>query len=328
MTRVCFFLAVPMLAASIVLPTTNGQEKVIPHGHTDGIMSLAFSPDGKLLATGGCDHVIHLWGSDNGKRVRTLTGHPGNVSCVAFSPDGKTLASGSYAARRSDFSLMLWNVKTGEKLHGIPAASSFDVYAVCFSPDGRTVVTGGDDWLINFWDVRSGKGRMVRRHGVVTSLILCPNGKQFVVSGRSKTVSLINSVSGEIIRTFSGHTDSVWYLDLSSDGKTLVSADEKGTVKFWGLTNGKLLHSIEDAGIGAKLSKDGRFLATIHRDSEMKSPDTVRVFNRMTGERLTELRGHERSINGLSFSPDGKHLAFGDFSSIRIWEISEFTAGR
>jgi WD40 repeat protein len=165
LTRVSLWLAVAMLGASIVLPAADGQQKVVQHGHTDGIMSLAFSPNGKLIATGGYDRVIHLWDSNTGKRVRTLAGHPGIVTCVAFSPDSKTLASGSYAARLSDFSLILWDVKTGEILHGIPAASSFDVYAVCFTRDGRTVVTGGDDWLINFWDVRSGKGRMVRRHG-------------------------------------------------------------------------------------------------------------------------------------------------------------------
>lgn len=327
MMRSSFVLSVFMLATSIVLPTINGQEKVIQHGHADGIMSLAFSPDAKLLVTGGHDHAIHLWETDTGKRMRTLTGHPGNVTCVAFSPDGTRLASGSYAARRFDSSLILWDVKSGEKLQAISAASSFDVFAVCFSPDGRTVLTGGDDWLINSWDVRSGKGRMVRRHGVVTSLIVCSNRKQFVVGGRSKTVSLINSVSGEIERTFSGHTASVYYLDLSSDGRTLVSADEEGTVKFWDLTNGKLLHSIEDAGIEAKLSKNGRFFATINRDAEMKSPDTVRILSRMTGEQLTELRGHDGSIDGISFSPDGKHLASGDVSSIRIWEVSKFIAG-
>lgn len=327
-TRIIFFLTVSMLAASVVPPATNGQQKVFSHGHEDGVNSLAFSPDGKLLATGGCDRLIHLWEWNSGKRLRTLTGHPGPVTCIAFSPDGKTLASGSYAARRSDFSLILWDVKTGEKLHGIPAASSFDIYAVCFSPDGSAVVSGGDDFQINSWNVRSGKGRLVRRHGRVTSLIASSDGKQLIVGGRSKIVSLIDADSGKIVRTFTGHTHPVWYLDLSSDGKTLVSADEYGTVKFWSLKSGGLLQSIDDVGIGAKLSKDDRFLAAIHADSEAESPGTVRIFDRMTREQLTELRGHDRWIEEISFSPNGKHLASGDYSSIRIWKTSEFTSGR
>jgi WD40 repeat protein len=166
-------------------------------------------------------------------------------------------------------------------------------------------------------------------HGRVTSLIFLPDGKPFVVGGRSKTVSLVNSDSGEIVRTFSGHAASVWRLDLSPDGKILASADGEGTVKLWELTTGKLQRSIKDAGTGVKLSPDGRFLATRHGDPEMMSPATIRLWNVKTGRQLTELRGHKDWIGGIAFSPDGKRLASGGFgSSIRIWDISKFTKGK
>lgn len=305
----------------VVTKQAHGEERILKNDQTLEIWCLAYSPDGGLLASGGYDNLVHLWNAKTGELVKTLKGHPSPVYCLAFSPDGKVLASGSYAARSTDNSLILWDVNTGGMLHGIPAASSFDVYAVGFSPDGKTVASGGDDYLINVWDVRSGKGKMIRRHGQVSSLHFLPTGKSFVVGGRSADVFLLSAADGSIIRRFTGHTQSVRHVDLSPDGKTLATTSTDGVMKMWNISTGKLLQSIENAGTGVKFSPDGHLLVTLHHD-QPESPGTIRLFETKSGKLVSELRGHTHMIQAVAFSPDGKRLASASSDhTIRFWDL-------
>lgn len=321
MLRQFALVVVSLCVVLVITKKAHGEERILKNDQTLDILCLAYSPDGGLLASGGVDTLVHLWNAKTGELVRTLKGHPSLVYCLAFSPDGKVLASGSYAARRTDNSLILWDVKTGRMLHGIPAASSFDVYAVGFSPDGKTVASGGDDYLINVWDVQSGKGKMIRRHGQVSSLHFLPTGKSFVVGGRSTEVFLLDADNGSVIRRFRGHTQSVRHVDLSPDGKTLATASTDGMMKIWDLATGDLLRSIEGAGTDVKFSPDGNLLVTLHHDKP-ESPGTIRLFELKSGKLVYELQGHTHMIQAVAFSPDGKSLASASYDhTIRFWDL-------
>jgi WD40 repeat protein len=120
-------------------------------GHTDGVYSVAFSPDGKVLASGSRDKTIKLWEVATGKELPSFSGHTNSVSSVAFSPDGKVLASGS-----EDKRIKLWEVATGKELPSFYGEWD-DWHSVAFSPDGKVLASGGGDKTIKLWDVQPQK---------------------------------------------------------------------------------------------------------------------------------------------------------------------------
>jgi WD40 repeat protein len=162
---------------------------------------LAFSSDGKILATGDHDNTIKLWNVETGEEIRTLTGHNNWVYPIAFSPDGKLLASGS-----SDYSLRVWNVKTGEEIRAfqrhIPLIA---VVTLDFSPDGKILATGSSDNTVRLWSVNDMKE--IATHTMpevpshdrpwtwtpeprVLSVRFSPDGKNLAVGSDDKTITI------------------------------------------------------------------------------------------------------------------------------------------
>jgi hypothetical protein len=171
-------------------------------GRTESVYSVAFSPDGSLIASaGGYDRTVKLWRSGDGSLLRTLTGHTDRVYCVAFSPDGRLLASGSW-----DGTIKLWRVSDGTLLQTLTGHAS-SVFSMAFSPDGCLLASGSADRTIRLWRVLDGSLVNTLSHGSsVFSVAFSPDGNLVASGGWDDTIRLWRVGDGSEVRSHTGHT--------------------------------------------------------------------------------------------------------------------------
>jgi sugar lactone lactonase YvrE len=192
-------------------------------------LSLAFTPDGKSIATGGEEGTIAIWNVAGGKRRLTMTGHEHMVYAVASSPDGRTLASGS-----NDQTAALWDLTTGERRHTLRGFHL--VNGVAFSPDGKTVATVGTyDKLIRLWETATGKERLRIPHDLgPLALAFTPDGRTLVTGAQvNNTAYLWDADTGQELKRLSGHRKIIYGLAISPDGDRLATASYDKTVLVW-----------------------------------------------------------------------------------------------
>lgn len=196
-------------------------------GHKQQIRSLAFSPDGQLLASGS--HKIKLWNLQTGESCQTLFGHKEWVSALSISTDGEMLISGS-----EDKRLRVWNLRTGELLRTLSGHQG-SVRAVALSPDGSILVSGSEDKTIKLWDWQAGKllNTLTAHAGSVYTLAFACEGKYLLSGSADRTIKVWHFPSGELHQILAGHSAAVRALALSADGETLVSGGGDKTIKIW-----------------------------------------------------------------------------------------------
>ncbi|WP_208339813.1 protein kinase domain-containing protein [Aetokthonos hydrillicola] len=284
-------------------------------GHSDFVINVAFSPDGKTLASSSYDKTVKLWNLTTGEQIRTLQGHSTSAYSVAINPDGKTLASGS-----GDNTIQLWNLATGEQLRTLQGHFGW-VNSVAFSPDGKTLASGSGDNTIQLWNLATGEQlRTLQGHsGWVNSVAFSPDGKTLASGSFDHTIKLWNLATGEYISTLKGHSDWVYSIAISLDGKTLASGSKDNTIKLWNLVTGVLISTLKghsDWVNSVAFSPDDKTLASGSYDH------TIKLWNLATGEQIHTLRGHSSEVRSVAFSPDGKTLASGSWDkTIKIWRV-------
>ncbi|MCC5634577.1 trypsin-like peptidase domain-containing protein [Nostoc sp. CHAB 5844] len=285
-------------------------------GNSARVFSVAYSPDGQTLASGGSGRIIEIWNLYTGKVIRTLSGHSDWVQSIAYSPDGKTLASGS-----RDKTIKIWNLSTGKVIRTL-SGDFFQVLPVAYSPDGKTLAGGSRDKTIKIWNLSTGK--VIRTLSgdffQVLPVAYSPDGKTLASGSRNKTIKIWNLSTGKVIRTLSGHSYSVSSVAYSLDGKTLVSGSYDKTIKIWNLSTGKVIRTLSGhsaAVFSVAYSPDGKTLASGSFDN------TIKLWNLSTGELVRSLAGHHNTVLTIAYSPDGKNLASGGYDNIiKIWNLS------
>jgi WD40 repeat protein/uncharacterized caspase-like protein len=331
-------------------------ELVVQTGHSGWIFSVAFSPDGKLLASGSSDQTIKLWDVATGTELRSLRGHTYNVESIAFSRDGKLLVSLSggneikvwnalegslrQTLKPADFvnsiaispdghtiaggdnqgRIKLWNILDGREPRTFEGQAP-RINSVAFSADGRFLVGGGDESTISLWDVKTGAVLHTikdRSYGVNT-VAFSPDG-QTVATGSFGEVRLWDPNTGLEIRTFREHASHISAVAFSSDGKTLASANYLGTIKLWDVDTGAELRTL--AGHASEIrsvafSPDGKSLASGATDQ------TIRFWDTTSGSELRKLTGHSTAAFSVAFSRDGKTILAGSIdNTVKLWDLT------
>ena len=287
-----------------------------------GIDSVAFTPDGERLATGGVDGKIRLWQVADGKQLLTIQGHQSWILSVSFSPDGQILASGG------DFTICLWDVASGQCLRTLEGHKN-SVFSVSFSPDGQTLASGDEDSTIRLWDVASGQClKTLEGHsGRVWAISFCPDGQTLASGSNDTTLRLWNVQNGQCVKTLQGQVGGIRAVSYapgagfanSPDGQTIACGGDDAAIRLWNVQDGRclsVLHGHTGVIQSVSYSPDGQILASGSFDG------TIRLWHGQTGQCLKVLQGHTQAIRSVNFSPDGQTLASGSYDfSIRLWNV-------
>jgi WD40 repeat protein len=274
------------------------------------VNSVAFSPDGQILAAGGGKEV-RLRYKSSGNELNLLS-HEKTVTTVAFSPDGKRLASGS-----TDMTVRVWNLEKPKAEPLILRGHRNYVTSVLFSPDGERLASASVDNTTRIWHVSSRKElKSLKHERPVTWVVFSPDGKR-IATASGKTARLWDVVTGSELKRFY-HPDMVTCVALSSDGKCLATASSDMKARIWDISAGED-RVPRTAGhpdiIVATLSPDGKLLATA------SSGNKVRIRDASTGEDLIPFR-YEDYVISVAFSRAGKKIAMACTDNMaRVWDV-------
>ena len=283
--------------------------------------SLAFSPNGKLLADGdACGHISVRRAVDD-QLLSSWQGHSNNIWTVAWSPDGNIFATCS-----NDGAIRVWNPLVGECLQTMQTSSI--VWAVAWSPDGRQLVSAGAEWSLQVWDAIAGDCLKViatpahQAKVAVWSL----DGQRIISGGDDGTLKVWHAQTGECLQTLSGHTNGLWSLawqrgrsnqETAANSPLLASGSADHTIRLWDLGTGQCLYTLQghhNAVLRLAWSPDGRTLASSSDDV------TIRLWDVQTRQCLRILQGHQNSIWALDWNQTEPLLASGSADhTLRLW---------
>jgi WD40 repeat protein len=301
------------------------------YGHKGEVSSIAISPDGKHIVSGGKDKIVRVWNTTTKKVVKSLTGHDGAVLTVAFSPDGKQVVSGDEIGM-----ITIWNAETGEKIYTLKNGKP-PVKSVTFSRSGKFLFSAGGGPVIQAWNVSTGepdKRTLSVNQGRVTCMSLSVDGKHLSVGTASEQenqagqIKVFELANGRELVTFSGAPGAIHSVAFSPDGSMLACASDGDSVsrselRVWAMNDGAsptLLSGHTGAIHTVTFSPDGKRLVSGGADK------IVRMWDGVQGSLIGTFAGHGDSINCVQFNRDGNSIVSGSSDgTLRIWDVAKAT---
>ena len=295
-------------------------------GHKEAVRSVAWSPDGRYIASVGTDDTVWIWDWITKKEICALRGHNKNKHSVVWSPDGQRLASAG-----SDETVKIWDW-TNRKVALTLMGHKGEVYSVTWSPDGQKIASGGKDSTVRIWNANTGQEALClsceSRSQSILSLAWSPDS-QWLAAGR-KSVS--EDDNGTVIlwdmttlqcRYFYDHQGNgeVYSVSWSPDSRLLVSTQAQGIINVWDRATGKKKFSLRDHNqkvYSAMWSSDGKRLLSSGEDK------TIKIWDLATKEVMVTLYGHRDQVYSAVWSPDLCYIASGsEDGTIKIWDTTK-----
>jgi len=237
------------VAVPIPTPRPRGSAFYIYRGHADRVTTVAWSSNGKYIASGALDQTVQIWAADPGDHFHPFIyrGHTAGVQAVDWSPESNRVVSGSI-----DKTVQVWDAITGEHV-AIYHGHTGIVNTVAWSPDGKYIASGSEDGTVRMWEVATGQQKYVYRGHLasVNSLVWSPDGQQIASGASDKAVQILEATTGNHRFTYRGHTDTVSSVSWSPDGKLIASGSSDKTVQVWDAATGAVVYTYRGYNVQA-----------------------------------------------------------------------------
>jgi WD40 repeat protein len=291
------------------------EKNILPQGHSFGVRSAVYSPDGKKILSASDDKTIKEWDVGTGECVKTLAGHSSGVNSAVYSPNGENILSAS-----GDNTIKEWSAGTGKCLKTLTGHKNY-VKSAVYSQDGEKIISASSDKTIKEWDAETGEcvKTLVGHFGSVNNAVYNPDGEKILSASEDHTIKEWDVRSGQCVKTLVGHSGSVNNAVYNPDGKKILSASFDDTIKEWNAGTGECVRTLTGHSTWVRsvvYSPDGKNIISTSDDKIIKEWDAG------TGECVKTLTGHTFCLNDAVYSPDGKKILSASWdSTIKEWDV-------